>query len=96
MDDTDYLALDENVRFRRVVDEGVIVDQRSAEIMHVSGVGIRVLELIRETHSVRGVLAGIVSEFKVPADRARTDLDRFLDTLRAHGVLQAEKADGSG
>lgn len=86
----DYLALDENIRFRRVGDEGVIVDQRSAEVMVISEVAVRALELIRDTRSMRDVLAGITGEFEVSLDQARVDMEYFIGTLRSRSMLCKE------
>lgn len=83
----DHLQLDENLRFRRVGDEGVVVDQRSAEIMVVTEVAVRSLELIRKTGSRQRVLDTIVEEYEVASDKAQADLDRFLEELDNRNLL---------
>jgi hypothetical protein len=81
------LKLDDNIRFRRVADEGVVVDQRSAEIMVVTEVAVRTLELIQETGDLDRVHQGIVSEFDVSDERARVDLEAFLAELESRQML---------
>lgn len=93
MSTADRVRLDTNIRFRRVADEGVVVDQRSAEIMVLSELAIRTLELIRETESRDQVIHFISKEYDASEEQVRSDFLTFLDELSSRGMLLTESSD---
>jgi hypothetical protein len=48
----------------------------------------RVWELLAEDHSVESLAAGVVEQFDVDRDRARADVQAFLDKLGRLGLLE--------
>lgn len=77
----DYIALDENILFRRVLDEGVVVDQRKAQVLVVNEVAVRILELIRETCPVEKIVSTLMSEYDASESEIKADVVRFLKQL---------------
>ena len=77
-----------DVRFRTVLDEGVVVKQATAEVMVLNEVGARVLELVDGERSTAQIGAALAEEFDAPAAELRRDLERYLDELVAAGVIE--------
>jgi hypothetical protein len=82
----EVIALDDNILFRRVAGEGVVVDQRRAEVMVVNEVGLRVLELIREKLSVEQIIAAVNAEFDAEPETVEADVLRFIDQITERGM----------
>lgn len=83
------IALDDNILFRRVAGEGVVVDQRRAEVMVVNEVGLRVLELLREQVSVEQIIAKVTAEFDAEPETVEADVLRFIDQITERGMTAA-------
>ncbi len=87
------LQLKKDVRFRRVVDEAVVLRQKEAEVLVLNDLGGRVLELIGtrgDEHSVEEMLAILEQEYDVEPDRLAQDVTAFLTELLERGVLEGE------
>lgn len=87
------LRLASDVRFRRVLDEGVMLRLGTGEIIGLNGVGARVVELLSERDRRRGDLAATLrAELKVPeASDVESDVARFVDELMELGALLDEE-----
>lgn len=83
----DLLRLHPDVVFRSVGDEGVVIDQRRPEVMVVNGLGLRVLELIREKGARSAVLARLEAEYGVAPKVLAADLDAYLTDLGTRGLI---------
>ena len=83
------IALDDNILFRRVAGEGVVVDQRRAEVMVVNEVGLRVLELLRDKVSVEEIIAKVTAEFDAEPETVEADVLRFIDQITERGMTAA-------
>ena len=77
-----------DVRFRTVLDEGVVIKQATAEVMVLNEVGARVLALVDGERSTAAIGSALAAEFAAPADELRRDLARYLDELLAAGVVE--------
>jgi hypothetical protein len=77
-----------SVRFRTVLDEGVVIQQDNAEVMVLSEVGARVLELLDGVRTVAAVEAALVHEFEAPAGEVGRDLASYLGELLAARVIE--------
>ena len=97
MDEADRAAwsLASSIRFRRVEEEAVVVDQSSSTVMVINGVGARVLELIKEGRSEVEISAVVTDEYEVDAATSRIDLGTFLEALDRKGVIVRSEA-GTG
>ena len=82
----DVIALDDNILFRRVAGEGVVVDQRRAEVIVVNEVGLRVLELLREKVSLEDIVAKVSDEFDAQPETVEADVLRFIDQIAERGM----------
>lgn len=76
-----------DVRFRRVEDEGVVLVQENNEILGVSAVGIRILELVDGRTGLDGIVEGLLEEFDVERALLEEDVNRFIGDVVAAGVL---------
>lgn len=81
------LRLNPDVLFRTVGHEGVIIDQRSANVLVVNLVALKVLEMIREQIAPVNMVDIMCNEFEVAPDQAADDLVQFLDVLDQRAML---------
>jgi len=77
----DQIVLDENILYRRVAGEGVVVDQRKAQVMVVNEVGIRILELIRESGSIEKIIETVAVEFDADPVTIEADFRKFIEQI---------------
>ena len=77
-----------DVRFRTVLDEGVVIKQDTAEVLVLNEVGARVLELLDGTRTVADVEAALADEFDAANAELGTDLASYLDELLSAGLIQ--------
>lgn len=81
-----------DVRFRRIEDEGVVLVQENNEVLGVSAVGIRFLELVDGRSGLDGIVDRLLEEFDVERPRLEEDVNRFVGEVVAAGVLVVERA----
>jgi len=77
-----------DVRFRTVLDEGVVIKQDTAEVLVLSEVGARILELLDGSRTMAEVETALAEEFDAPGDEIRADLGRYVAELLAAGVIE--------
>lgn len=75
------------IRFRRILDEGVILSQDTAEVRVVNDVGIRVLELIETGATDKKILSTLHDEYDVKSDQLEHDVNYYLDELKASAII---------
>ncbi len=66
------IRLKDDIRFRSIADEGIVLRQDEGEVLVVNGVGVRVVELIAEGGALPKILAALESEFDVEPEQLRT------------------------
>jgi len=82
------LALDPAARFRRVGDEGVVVQQSSAEVLVVNDTAARLIELSNGARTI-GDCAGLIeADFGVEHDVIERALLRSAQELVTAGVAK--------
>lgn len=84
------LVLDPHVRFRRFDEEGVLVNQKSAEALVVNEVGARLLEVADGRRTIAECAALLVEEFDAERAAIEQDLLAFAGALVDAGVAVAE------
>jgi len=77
-----------DVRFRTVLDEGVVLKQATAEILVVNEVGARALELLDGQRALADVHSTLAGEFEATSDDISRDLDVYLAELLEIGVIE--------
>ncbi len=83
------LALDPRIRFRRFEDEGIIVNQKTAEALVISEVATRLLELVDGTRTLQECAALLSEEFDAATTVIEEDVVRFARDLVDAGVAAA-------
>lgn len=84
------LALDPRVRFRRFENEGIVINQNTAEALVVSDVGARLIELSDGRRTIAECVAALESEFDAARDTIAADVLRFAEDLAGAGVVKAQ------
>lgn len=85
----------EDVRFRLVAPEAVVVRQSGPEVLVLNGVGARILEGVAAGQPFARLVSGLAEEYEVPAATLEQDVLAFLEELTASGVIeQATATDG--
>ena len=82
------LKLGADARFRRIGDEGVVVQQAAAEVLVINDTAARLMELSDGTRTIGDVANAIAEDFDVEHDAVTRDLLRFADELIAAGVAK--------
>ena len=77
-----------DVRFRTVLDEGVVIKQDTAEVLVLNEVGARVLELIDGERTTAQLAAALEEQFVAPPEEIRRDLEHYLGELVAAGLVE--------
>jgi hypothetical protein len=77
-----------DVRYRNIGGEGIVVMQSSAEVLVVSEVGARVLELIESGNAVGGILTAITAEYDVDGAVLERDAVTYLQELLDANVIE--------
>ena len=78
----------DDVRFRVIDSQGVIICQDSGEAVVVSDVGARILELMNEEQSLLEIVDILSSEYEVARSTLEADALTFADELVACGVIE--------
>ena len=88
MDNTVW-KLDGNVRFRRLFDEAVLINQKTAEALVINDTGIRFIEGCDGQRTVAQIIADMVDEFDVSAEQLAQDLEPFIAQIAELEIIQA-------
>lgn len=66
----------------------VIMNAEKATLTRLSGVGGYIWSVLQQARTTNEVVAGIVSEYEVARNTARTDVERFLQELLDIGAVE--------
>jgi coenzyme PQQ synthesis protein D (PqqD) len=77
-----------DVRFRIVLDEGVVIKQDTAEVMVLNEVGARVLDLIDGRRTAADIGDALAGEFEIGNEELRRDLAGYLAELVEAGLVE--------
>ncbi len=81
------LAISRHVRWRKVAEEAVIVNQADAELIVLNSTGCRLWELLAEGETPAAIAERIHQEFEVDQAQAVVDVNQCLASLRDLGVV---------
>lgn len=88
------VSIPDNVMFRELEGEAVILDLDSERYFGLDEVGTRAWRLLAEGRSVREVNAALLEDYEVDAGTLRDDLDELLAALTAEGLVELRDDDG--
>jgi hypothetical protein len=87
---TTRVTVPESVLFRDLDGEAVLLETASGRYYGLDEVGTRMWSLL-QTHGETGAVChALLAEYDVPEDRLRADLEVFVETLAARGLLEVE------
>jgi hypothetical protein len=66
----------------------VILDIDGGQLYSTNRIGARILSLLEEKTNLSDIADRIKAEFDAPTERVRADLDRFVESLKARGLLR--------
>lgn len=75
-------------RHARIGDETIVLSLPSSRYFTITGVGIRVFELLAEERPLDDLVGTIVGEYEVDPMIARRDIEAFLDRLHDAELVQ--------
>lgn len=78
----------DDVRYRVVGEEAVVVRQNAAEVLALNDVGARVLELIDADKTLEQVIEAMSSEYDVSPEELGRDVERFVAEMRDAGIVE--------
>ena len=78
----------DDVRYRVVGDEAVVVRQDAAEVIALNDVGARVLELIDASTTVTQLIDTMASEYDVARDELTRDVEQFVAAMQDAGIVE--------
>ena len=78
----------DDVRYRVVGEEAVVVRQNAAEVIAVNDVGARILELIDAKSTVSQVIEKMSSEYDVDRDELTQDVEDFVTAIHDAGIVE--------
>ncbi len=77
----------ENLSWRKVDSEVVVLDLKANSYLSINESGIPLWELLTEGTTLAEMTARLVSDFTVDYDRARGDVENFVELLTARNLL---------
>jgi hypothetical protein len=88
IDDAGRLGLrSDNLTWREVGDEVVVLDLSSSTYLAVNGSGAVLWKALAEGASAGELQDTLMRQYDIEADTARRDVGAFLDDLRSRGLL---------
>jgi hypothetical protein len=84
------IHIPEDVVFRELQGEAVILSLESSTYFGLDPVGTRIWELCVTHGSLRAVWDAMQEEFDAPGDTLQSDLLAFVDELSANGLVKVQ------
>ena len=89
--DTSVVAISSRQISSAMGAEQAILQLDSGKYFGLNPVGARVWQLAAEPRKVSEILATLLAEYEVPADRCRADLLALLQKLQAAGLVEVRR-----
>ncbi len=77
-----------DARYRNVGGEGIVVRQSAGEVLVLSEVGARVLDLIESGKALREMLAVLSAEYEIDPVLLEQDVNQYLVELQDAGIIE--------
>ena len=78
----------DDIRYRVVGEEAVVVRQDAAEVLALNDVGARILELIDAKSTVGQLIETMSSEYDVDRDELIRDVENFVAAIHDAGIIE--------
>lgn len=78
----------DDVRYRVVGEEAIVVRQNAAEVIALNDVGARILELIDAKSTFSEVIEKMSSEYDVDRDELTQDVENFVTAIYDAGIVE--------
>lgn len=82
-----YRLRKEEIAYRKIGDEFFVLTTEDSTLHNVSGVGVRIMELLDADKSEDEILRILGEEYEADEAEIAADLASFLDELRAKGII---------
>ena len=89
IENTETWQLDEQVRYRRLFDEGVLIHQKQAEALILNETAMAFLELCDGQRSTADIINEMSQQYEVGHDELKEDLKEFVQELTRAGIIRA-------
>jgi hypothetical protein len=87
---TGRVTIPEHVMVRQLGDESIMLDMASGYYFGLDPVGARIWQLLSQTSSFAEIVERLAQEYDVTPEQAESDLVRFVEELKANGLLNVE------
>ena len=77
-----------DVMLRIIGDEAVILNLKNELYLGLDPVGTRMWTVLQSSASIEAAHASLLDEFDVEPERLRRDMDRLLDQMLEHGLIE--------
>ncbi|MGC2333919.1 MAG: PqqD family protein [Candidatus Acidiferrales bacterium] len=81
------IRVNEQVVFRKLEAEGILVRLDTTEYFGLDSLGIRIWSLLEQGRSLPEVLQELLKEYECDEQRCREDLLQFVGRLADHGLV---------
>lgn len=87
-----HLRIADNVVFRNLADESVLLNLDTGTYFGLDAVGARLWNLVAEQVSIASITETLLAEYDVDAPRLQRDIATLIDQLLAKGLLTTDAA----
>ncbi|MCL4394694.1 MAG: PqqD family protein [Chloroflexi bacterium] len=84
------ISIAENVLFREIDGESVILNLKTGKYFGLDEVGTRMWTHLAEHHQVEPALAGLAQEYQVDQEQLKRDLLELVDKLAAQELIRVD------
>ena len=77
----------QDVRYRVIDDEAVVIRQTEGDVLVLNDVGARVLQLVGEGLTAAEIGDRVAGEYEAPEETIRNDVERFFGELEELKVI---------
>ena len=92
-DNKETWQLDDQVRYRRLFDEGVLIHQQQAEALILNDTAMAFLELCDGQRSTAEIINEMTQQYEVGYEELKDDLKVFIKELEQAGIIYAVETD---
>lgn len=82
------IEIPDDVLSRELDGEAVLLDLRSGKYFGLNGTGARIWTCMKDGLRKAQIVERLVASFEVDADRARADVEAFIDSLVERGLIK--------